>query len=372
MISGVRASLTRIEFDLVDDAEHMAALNHVRQFIFHIVAQIVEAELVVGAVGNVGAIGGPALFVVEIVDDDADAEAEKLVDAAHPVGVAAGEIIIDGDDVDAFAGERVEIARKGGDEGLAFAGPHLGDGAFVQHHAADELHIEMALAERALGRLADGRKSRHQNFIERAAAGELGTERLGTRAQFVVGELGDFGFERIDGGDFRAIGPETAIVRAAENPFREGGEHPKTFLSRPTARRRRLCRGTKSAARAAAAGFLPDPKGDAKPRPSRYLARDFPNPVATTTRKTVREIRVGVHLVNLASRRVRKVARRHKFNEIAPRSAARRRHPSSSRDPEHHDDISRQDPVLQHGRRVRPGFLASGRRRRSLPGSMAW
>ena len=150
--------------DFVDDGEHMAALNHLRQFVFHIVAQIVEAELVVGAVGDVGGIGWPALFVVEIVDDDADAEAEKLVDAAHPVGVAAGEIIVDGDDMDAVAGERIEIGRKGGDEGLAFAGPHLGDGAFVQHHAADELHIEMALAERALGGLADGRESRHENF----------------------------------------------------------------------------------------------------------------------------------------------------------------------------------------------------------------
>ena len=57
MISGVRASSTRIEFDFVDDGEDMAALNHVRQVVFHIVAQIVEAEFVVGAVGDVGGVG---------------------------------------------------------------------------------------------------------------------------------------------------------------------------------------------------------------------------------------------------------------------------------------------------------------------------
>ena len=38
---------------------------------------------------------------------------EKAIDLAHPFGVATGEIIVDGDDVHAVAGERVEIDRKG-------------------------------------------------------------------------------------------------------------------------------------------------------------------------------------------------------------------------------------------------------------------
>ena len=79
---------------------------------------------------------------------------EELVDAAHPLGVAAGEIVVDRDDVDAAAGERVQIDGEGGDQRLAFAGLHLGDGALVEHHAADELHVEMPLPERALGGLA--------------------------------------------------------------------------------------------------------------------------------------------------------------------------------------------------------------------------
>ena len=39
--------------------------------------------------------------------------------------------------------------------------------AFVQHHAADQLHVEMALAERALGGLAHGGEGRHQEVVER-------------------------------------------------------------------------------------------------------------------------------------------------------------------------------------------------------------
>ena len=112
-------------------------------------------------------------LVVEAVHDDADGQAEELVDLAHPFGVALGEIVVDGDDVDAAAGERIEIDRQRRDQRLAFAGLHLGDPAFVQHHAADQLHVEMALAERALGRLAHGGESRHQDVVERLAVGEL-------------------------------------------------------------------------------------------------------------------------------------------------------------------------------------------------------
>jgi hypothetical protein len=43
----------------------------------------------------------------------------------------------------------------------------------VQHHAADQLDVEMALAEHALGRLAHGGEGRHEEIVERRALGEL-------------------------------------------------------------------------------------------------------------------------------------------------------------------------------------------------------
>ena len=189
MISGVRASSIRIEVDLVDDGVGVPALHHVLEPVLHVVAQIVEAELVVGAVGDVAVVGLLALLVVEAVDDDADGQPEELVDLAHPFGVALGEVIVDGDDVDAAAGERVEIDRQRRDQRLAFAGLHLGDPAFVQHHAADQLDVEMALAERALAGLAHGGEGRNQNVVERRAFGELLFEFVGAGAQRLVGEL---------------------------------------------------------------------------------------------------------------------------------------------------------------------------------------
>ena len=135
--------------DLVDDGVVVAALHHLGALILHVVAQIVEAELVVGGVGDVAGIGRAALFVGKAVDDDAGGEAEEAVDAAHPFGVALGEVVVDGNDVDALAGQGVEVDGQGRDQRLAFAGAHLGDAAIVQHHAADQLDVEGPHAEHA-------------------------------------------------------------------------------------------------------------------------------------------------------------------------------------------------------------------------------
>ncbi len=174
--------------DLVDDGVVVPALHHVLDVVFHVVAQVVEAELVVGAVGDVGGVGGAPLGRLQPVHDDADGEPEERVDAPHPFRVAAGEIVVDGDDVDAAAGERVQIDGEGGDEGLAFAGLHLGDRAFVQHHAADELHVEMPLAERALRRLAHSGEGVRQELVERSAVGDLLAELVGLGAKLGVAQ----------------------------------------------------------------------------------------------------------------------------------------------------------------------------------------
>ena len=106
--------------DLVDDREVVrgerlavlveaaAVLDLLVQRRGHVVAQVVESVLGVRAVRDVGRVGRPLLLVGLHVLQHADGEAERLVDRAHPVGVAAGQVVVDGDHVDALAGERVE------------------------------------------------------------------------------------------------------------------------------------------------------------------------------------------------------------------------------------------------------------------------
>ena len=70
MISGVRASSIRIEVHLVDDGVGMPALHHLVRAHLHVVAQVVEAQLVVGAVGDVAGVLRAPLVVVELVHDE--------------------------------------------------------------------------------------------------------------------------------------------------------------------------------------------------------------------------------------------------------------------------------------------------------------
>jgi hypothetical protein len=63
--------------DLVDDGEVVSALDHLLLVDGHVVAEVVEAHLVVGAVGDVGGVGLAALLGREIVDDQADREPRK-------------------------------------------------------------------------------------------------------------------------------------------------------------------------------------------------------------------------------------------------------------------------------------------------------
>ena len=100
-----------------------------------------------------------------LVNDDADAEAEEVVNWAVPARIALGEVVVDGDNVDTFAGKSVEVGREQGDQGLAFAGFHFGDVAFVKHHAANQLHVKGSHSELALGGFTNDGKSVGENGV---------------------------------------------------------------------------------------------------------------------------------------------------------------------------------------------------------------
>ena len=170
--------------DLVDDREAALALDPLVELQDHVVAEVVEPELVVGAVRHVGGIRLGALdraqvdqpfvagriagleHVRGVVGDHPDADAEEVIDRAHPLRVASGEVVVDGDDVDAAAAQRVEDGGQRGDQGLAFAGPHLRDLALVEDRATDQLDVEMAHPERPLHRLAGHREDLGQGLVE--------------------------------------------------------------------------------------------------------------------------------------------------------------------------------------------------------------
>jgi hypothetical protein len=133
----------------------------------HVVAQVVEPELVVGPVGDVGLVGLPLRVLGLAREHDVDGQAEEAVDPPHPLGVALGEVLVDGDDVDALARQRVEVDRHGRGQGLALTGLHLGDVAVVERRATEDLHVVGPLVQHPPRRLADDRERLDLQVVER-------------------------------------------------------------------------------------------------------------------------------------------------------------------------------------------------------------
>ncbi len=209
----------------VHDGEIVFALHQLVRVELHVVAQVVEAEFVVGAVRDVGTIGGLALLVGQPVHDDAHGQPQEVVQAAHPRGIALGQVVVDGDDMHAKAGNGVQHHGQGGHEGLAFTGLHFGDAAFVQHHAAHQLHVEVAHVQGALARLAREREDFGQQVVQAAAVLGLFAVFGNARRKIVVGKGLHLRFQGVDGLDAGTATLDVAVVGRAEDAFEQGIEH---------------------------------------------------------------------------------------------------------------------------------------------------
>ena len=263
--------------DLVDDREALAALDPLAELGDHVVAQVVEAELVVRAVGHVGGVGLAPLdraqvdqalvaggiagleHEARVVGDHPQADPQEVEDRAHPLRVAPGQVVVGGDDVDAPPGQRVEDRRQRRDEGLALAGAHLGDLALVEDDATDQLDIEMAHPQGPLHRLADHREDLGDGVVQGgadplvlalaaglgqlAAALPLGVvelvvarlvghgdgpdlvpERVEARPDLRVGQRLELGFERVGLVD-QGLNPPDFPVVGVNEPVEEAENH---------------------------------------------------------------------------------------------------------------------------------------------------
>ena len=183
---------------LVDDRVMMAALHAFVQRPGHVVAQVVEAELVVGAVGDVGRVLYAAFGRGHLRQDHAHLEPEEAVHPAHPLGVTLGQVVVDRDDVHAVAGQRVEVGREHPGQGLALTGLHLGDVAQVQRRGAHQLDVEGPLPKGPLGRLPGGGEGFGKQVVERFPVREPLPELVGHAPQFGVAHGDEVVLDRVD------------------------------------------------------------------------------------------------------------------------------------------------------------------------------
>src|SRR5690606_33976816 len=142
---------------------------------------------------------------------------EKTIDLPHPVGIALGEVVVDGDDVNTLSRQRIEVDRQRRDQPLAFTGFHLGDIALVKHHTTDKLHVEVALSERPLGRFAYRRKRLNEDIVQCGAVLEAFAKTGGASAQIGIGKFFYFHFQGIDGGNLGTETLDPALVGGAKD-----------------------------------------------------------------------------------------------------------------------------------------------------------
>ncbi|MPL60832.1 hypothetical protein SDC9_06394 [bioreactor metagenome] len=216
--------------DLVDDREEMIALHHFLDRSLHIVTQVIEAELVVRGIGDVGGIGDALLVIGLERVDDARGQAERAIDLAHPFGVAPREVVVHRDHMHALAGQRVQIGREGRHQRFALAGLHLGDIALMQEDAAHQLHVEGPQAKGAARALAAvGKGLRQQRIQAFAVLLRALLQRPRLLDDLGIRELHEVGFERVDLRHQRADRFHLAVIRCPEDLFRECSEAQHVF-----------------------------------------------------------------------------------------------------------------------------------------------
>ena len=88
------------------------------------------------------------------------------MDLAHPLGVTAGQIVVDGDHMDAFARQGVEVGGQNGHQGFTFTGAHFGNAALMQHDAADDLNPVGTHTQHAVRSLPDRGEGLGQQVVQ--------------------------------------------------------------------------------------------------------------------------------------------------------------------------------------------------------------
>ena len=176
----------------------MTALHHVFALPRHVVAQVIEAEFIVRAVGDVGGVLLAAHRRSLPAHDASGGHTESAEHPPHQLGLVAREVVVDGDHVHATRRDCIEVRRSCGDQGLSLARLHLGDVAEMQCRAAHELHVEVAQAQGALRRLANGRERFGEQIVERFPSGVPLAQLYRLVLQLLIGDRGEVVFEVID------------------------------------------------------------------------------------------------------------------------------------------------------------------------------
>ncbi len=178
--------------DLIDDGKIMITLEHVLQFRAHVIAQVIKPKFVIGGVGHIGTIGRLLFFIRLAGDDNPGGQAQKAVNLIHPFRIAPRQIIVDGDDMHAAPGQRVQVNRQGCHKGFPLTGFHFRDVALMQENPAHQLHIKRPQPKRAHSSFAGIGEGFGQQIIQGFPLGQTLFEFVGLGPDLFIAQRFEF------------------------------------------------------------------------------------------------------------------------------------------------------------------------------------
>ena len=108
------------------------------------------------------------------------------MDLAHPLRITGSQIIVDGNDMNALAFQRIQVSRQRRSKGLTFTGTHLCDSSLMKDDASDDLYGEMFLPQHTPGSLAYDRESFRQKIVQRFPLSQTVLEFLSLAFELIV------------------------------------------------------------------------------------------------------------------------------------------------------------------------------------------
>ena len=127
---------------LVHDGEVMPALHQVQRGGRHVIAQVVETELVVRTKGDVACVGFASFVGIgAVLVDTIHRQSVEHIERSHPLRVALRQIVVHRNHMHTLVRQCVKEHGQRSHQRFSFTRRHLGYLTLVKHYAANQLHI---------------------------------------------------------------------------------------------------------------------------------------------------------------------------------------------------------------------------------------
>ena len=175
---------------LIDNRILQRPLSHLRHRGLHIIAQVVKSEFIIGTIGDIAAVLRPPLGTsgIHIRLNRTNGHPQCVVHRTHPLSIALGKVVIDGDQMHLAAGQMDQICRQRRHQRLALTGGHLGDFALEQHMPANQLNIIVPHVQIPSGRFPHNREGLGQDMFRVGVIFQRFLKRSGSGLELLIAQ----------------------------------------------------------------------------------------------------------------------------------------------------------------------------------------